>query len=866
MVVKKKSKKSETGTVKLQHEKGSKDGKESKQWKKQRFLNHEEERAEIKQLEERIAAEAPKAGSGSNHGAGAATEAASAGTGPALTGGLFSDLPLSGRTMAGLKSKQYVKMTEIQSAGIPHALAGRDLLGEARTGSGKTLTFLVPCIELLFRRQWTKNDGLGGLVVSPTKELAYQIFQVLTAVGGEHDFSAGCVVGGRDLSEEQSTVCGMNVLIATPGRLLQHLDETPGFDASNLQMLIFDEADRILDFGFQETVHHILGHLPTDRQTLLFSATLHTSVHRLGRAALKSPEVVSVHKDAASRTPDRLKQVHMRVPLEQKVDTLFSFLRSHSQKKTIVFVSACKQVRFLYESFRKLKPGPAIMELHGRQSLTKRMIVFNEFTERERAVALICTDIAARGVDFPAVDWVVQLDCPESIDSYIHRVGRTARYQSSGHSALFLTPSEEPFVEKMKQARIQIKSIATKKGKVQSMQQKLNALLAGEPEIKHLAQKAFVSYVRGIALMKDKEVFKTDELPLEAFADSLGLALMPEIGPVGKAADVEKNPLKAQKNQSKLQRLKDKIRAKKEAAKTGKALPDDDEEQEEAVELGRAGAAQEVTKTGKLGKWERRQRRVALAAAAAAKGRDAGHEEEEDDLLQPVQSGDASGVVVGSSASASSRVVPSSVRTKKLRISKDGVAQNALGQHTVFTESGGSRTGDAAGLAQLAEELKGDAFDGGRGRGGREAFLQRVADDLAKRDTSDAAVSRARIHERHLRQKRLAKGKKAGGQDDDDDVQDFSNAVLGGEDDASSAERSPSPPPTKPAKKPVGKKRQAADPADAGDAKPIASNKASKAAAAAAGGSSLFSGGDLGDLGDLERQALSRLGSGGLFG
>merc|ERR1719183_1188846 len=138
--------------------------------------------------------------------------------------------------------------------------------------------------------------------------------------------------------------------------------------------------------------------------------------------------------------------------MEKKVDVLFSFLRTHSQKKMIVFVSACKQVRFLYEAFRKLKPGPAVMELHGRQSLTKRMIVFKEFTDRERAVALICTDIAARGVDFPAVDWVVQMDCPDTVESYIHRVGRTARYDASGHSALFLLPSEEAFVEKLKAA------------------------------------------------------------------------------------------------------------------------------------------------------------------------------------------------------------------------------------------------------------------------------------------------------------------------------------------------------------------------------------------------------------------------------
>merc|ERR1712194_815039 len=295
----------------------------------------------------------------------------------------------------------------------------------------------------------------------------------------------------------------------------------------NLQILVLDEADRILDFGFQETVHHILGHLPTERQTLLFSATLRAGVAKLSKAALRAPEVVSVDRNALSRTPDKLEQIYMVMPLEQKIGMLFSFLRSNSQKKTIVFVSACKQVRFIYEAFKKMKPGPAVMELHGKQSLTKRFVVYQEFSEKTHAVALICTDIAARGVDFPAVDWVVQLDCPDSVDSYIHRVGRTARYQSSGKSALFLLPSEEAFAEKLAKARVLMRAISPKQNKMIPIQGKLSALLASEPQIKHLAKKSFVSYVRSVALMKDKETFDVKALPREAFAESLGLVEAP---------------------------------------------------------------------------------------------------------------------------------------------------------------------------------------------------------------------------------------------------------------------------------------------------------------------------------------------------
>ena len=150
-------------------------------------------------------------------------------------------------------------MTDVQRAAIPHALAGRDILGAAKTGSGKTLAFLVPLLELLFRERWSKADGLGALVVSPTRELALQIFDVLRTLGVQHDLSAGLVIGGKDRHEEAQRIRGMNVLVATPGRLLQHLDETVGFEATNLQLLVLDEADRILDLGFEATLTAILS-------------------------------------------------------------------------------------------------------------------------------------------------------------------------------------------------------------------------------------------------------------------------------------------------------------------------------------------------------------------------------------------------------------------------------------------------------------------------------------------------------------------------------------------------------------------------------------------------------------------------------
>jgi len=203
---------------------------------------------------------------------------------------LFAELPISKRTLEGLGAASWVEMTEIQRGALPLALAGKDVLGAAKTGSGKTLSFIIPVLETLYRLQWTPMDGLGALVISPTRELALQIFDVLKKAGSKHSFSAGLVIGGKDVKEERDRLVRMNILVCTPGRLLQHMDETPNFDCSNLRLLVLDEADRILDMGFEANVNAIIENLPKARQTLLFSATQTKSVRDLARLSLKARE------------------------------------------------------------------------------------------------------------------------------------------------------------------------------------------------------------------------------------------------------------------------------------------------------------------------------------------------------------------------------------------------------------------------------------------------------------------------------------------------------------------------------------------------------------------------------------------------
>ncbi|KNG89600.1 ATP-dependent RNA helicase dbp4 [Aspergillus nomiae NRRL 13137] len=441
----------------------------------------------------------------------------------------FSDLPLSEPTASGLASSHFKTLTDIQSRAIGHALKGRDILGAAKTGSGKTLAFLIPVLENLYRKQWSEHDGLGALILSPTRELAIQIFEVLRKIGRYHTFSAGLIIGGKSLKEEQERLGRMNILVCTPGRMLQHLDQTALFDVFNLQMLVLDEADRILDMGFQKTVDAIVGHLPKERQTLLFSATQTKKVSDLARLSLQDPEYVAVHEAASSATPSTLQQHYVVTPLSQKLDTLWSFIRSNLKAKTIVFLSSGKQVRFVYESFRHLQPGIPLMHLHGRQKQGGRLDITAKFSQAKHAV-LFSTDITARGLDFPAVDWVIQMDCPEDADTYIHRVGRTARYERDGRAVLFLDPSEESgMLKRLEQKKVPVERINIKANKQQSVKDQLQNMCFKDPELKYLGQKAFISYVKSVYVQKDKEVFKLKELKLDDFASSLGLPGAPRI-------------------------------------------------------------------------------------------------------------------------------------------------------------------------------------------------------------------------------------------------------------------------------------------------------------------------------------------------
>ena len=441
----------------------------------------------------------------------------------------FDSLPLSRKTKKGLLENKFRVPTEIQKQALGHALQGKDVLGAAKTGSGKTLAFLIPILENLFLKKWTRMDGTGAIIITPTRELAYQIFESLKKVGIHHEFSTGLIIGGKNLKFEKTRMDQCNIVVCTPGRLLQHMDENPLFNCTSMQILVLDEADRCLDLGFSETMNAIIDNLPPDRQTLLFSATQTKSVKDLARLSLKSPVYVAPHEKSETNTPTSLQQNYVVVEQEEKITMLWSFLKSHLKQKSIVFLSSCKEVKYMCEIFSKLRPGISVLALYGTLHQDRRMAIYDEFCRKSKVV-LFATDIASRGLDFPVVSWVIQLDCPEDATAYIHRAGRTARHKANGESLLVLTPNEEiAMVEELKANKIPINKISIDPKRLFSPAVKMEAYLAQSTELKESAQRAFVAYIKSVSMMKNKKIFNAETINFDEYAKSLGLVVTPRV-------------------------------------------------------------------------------------------------------------------------------------------------------------------------------------------------------------------------------------------------------------------------------------------------------------------------------------------------
>ncbi len=437
-----------------------------------------------------------------------------------LTERRFDELSLSEQSMKGLSEMGFERMTEVQARCIPHGMTGRDVLGAAKTGSGKTLAFLLPVVELLVRVKWKSRNGTAAVIISPTRELAMQIHGVVHEICKYHSQTHGLVIGGANRKPEAEKLeKGMAIVVATPGRLLDHLHNTEGFLVKNCQVLVIDEADRCLEVGFEEEMHQIVNLLPKKRQTLLFSATQTTKVADLVRVSFRrTPVYVDVRDDRVESTVAGLEQGFVVIPVERRFLLLYTFLRRNRKKKIIVFMSSCNAVKFYYELLNHV--DVPVYDLHGRQKQNKRTTTFFKFCKEESAI-LISTDVAARGLDIPSVDWIIQFDPPDEPKEYIHRVGRTARgVDGKGKALLFLLPSEVGFLAHLRKHKVPLNEYEFPESKLAKVQPQLEKLISTNYALNRSAKDGYRSYLQSYASHSMKEIFDVHQLDLVNVAKS----------------------------------------------------------------------------------------------------------------------------------------------------------------------------------------------------------------------------------------------------------------------------------------------------------------------------------------------------------
>lgn len=327
----------------------------------------------------------------------------------------------------------YKTPTPIQAQSIPLALDGRDLIGLAETGSGKTAAFVLPILQALM----AKPQQLHSLILAPTRELAYQISQTVQALGSLISVRCAVLVGGMDMIP-QAIALGKkpHVVVATPGRLLDHMENTKGFSLRQLKYLVMDEADRLLDLDFGPILDKILKILPRDsRRTYLFSATMSSKVESLQRASLQNPAKVAVSQDKY-QTVSSLIQKFLFIPLKYKDVYLIHVLNELAGQTGIIFTRTVNEAQRLSILLKKL--GFSAIPIHGQLSQQARLAALNKFRAKSKSL-LVASDVAARGLDIPSVDLVVNFDLPHDSKTYIHRVGRTARAGKSGNALSFVT-------------------------------------------------------------------------------------------------------------------------------------------------------------------------------------------------------------------------------------------------------------------------------------------------------------------------------------------------------------------------------------------------------------------------------------------
>jgi superfamily II DNA/RNA helicase len=352
----------------------------------------------------------------------------------------FSELGLSAPLLKAIDEAGYTEPTPIQAAAIPHALAGRDVLGVAQTGTGKTASFTLPMIEMLSRGR-AKARMPRTLILEPTRELAAQVAENFEKYGKNHKLTMALLIGGVSFADQDRLLTqGVDVLIATPGRLLDHF-ERGKLLMNGVQILVVDEADRMLDMGFIPDIERIFKLTPFTRQTLFFSATMPPEIQRLTEQFLHNPEKIEVSRPSSTgaNVTQRVVRLNSNDP-KAKRDALRAAIDASNVRTAIVFCNRKRDVDVVAKSLKR--HGYAASPIHGDLPQSVRMATLDKFKTGEVNI-LVASDVAARGLDIPDVSHVFNFDVPRHSEDYVHRIGRTARAGRSGDAITIVAPEHK---------------------------------------------------------------------------------------------------------------------------------------------------------------------------------------------------------------------------------------------------------------------------------------------------------------------------------------------------------------------------------------------------------------------------------------
>lgn len=350
----------------------------------------------------------------------------------------FTEFGFHPDLLEGIEASNYETATPVQEQVIPHILAGKDIIASAQTGTGKTAAFLLPLIHRLLNHRI--EGQVGALIIVPTRELAIQISQHLEGLSYFTQISSIAVYGGNDggnfVAEKKALQTGTDIVVCTPGRMIAHLNM--GYvQFKQLQFLVLDEADRMLDMGFQDDINKIINAIPSKRQTLLFSATMPEKIRQLAQRILTDPVHINI---AISKPPEKIVQKAYVIYDTQKLQLLKHILLNTPYKSALIFCSSKLSVRTLAREMQRARFK--ISEIHSDLEQAQREDVLNGFTSG-RIPILVATDILSRGIDIDTIDLVINYDVPRDAEDYVHRIGRTARAEADGQAFTLISQTDQ---------------------------------------------------------------------------------------------------------------------------------------------------------------------------------------------------------------------------------------------------------------------------------------------------------------------------------------------------------------------------------------------------------------------------------------